>query len=189
MGVAGSGAGDAGDGQDRTSSQVSLEELLALLGDPSSITLSPSCLRMFMSLDMVGSTAYKQRTVDSKGDNNAQPWLRTFTGLFAGIEDAFRLQWKALRTRVHSRATARVGDQPRFWKALGDEVVYCLELTDPLQVILGLGVFLGILNHYQRVFQRSPGLSAKGTAWLAGFPVSNSEIVLGERGDALLDFL
>lgn len=168
------------------------EKLIYRLPEQAADKLPDPQLRLFLSIDVVGSTAFKQRTLAAplNGEDNAQPWLHTLTGFYTTVHDYLNAEWDALPDRMRRGVddTTFVGRPPRFWKALGDEAVYYIDIDDPRQVALGLVVFVRVIQRQQRELRgRHAGLNAKGTAWLAGFPVTNSEIVFGERDDDLLD--
>lgn len=147
-------------------------------------------LRIFVSVDVVGSTAHKQRIVPSLGDNHATPWLKTFTEFYAKMANWVGEEWRALPARLGDVAPVDASSlapsrQPTMWKAIGDEVVYCYVLDDLRMAPVVLELFRTVLTKLKHDL-RQDGLSAKATAWLAGFPVTNSEIVFGQRDDDLL---
>lgn len=159
------------------------------------------CLRLFVSVDVVGSTAHKQRTIPTKGENHANPWLKTFTEFYAKVEHWVAEEWLALPKRI---GKAYVGDAeslpvsaserdalaaligvraaPVFWKAIGDEMVFVFRVPDLRIIVPVIDIFCRVVHRLQRDL-KAVGLTAKATAWIAEFPVVNSEIVLGNRAD------
>ena len=84
-----------------------------------------------------------------------------------------------------------LGPDPFIWKTLGDELVFVKTITDPRQVPVALSVFQTALIEFrdiqndQRLEMARLGihLQARGAAWLAGFPVTNSEVILKHTQD------
>jgi hypothetical protein len=89
------------------SSQVNT--LVDKLGADVFRSLPESQLRLFFSADLVGSTAFKQRTNKSNGEKQAEPWLHTFTGFYTDIGDRLRAEWMSLRGRLHTDLGERLG--------------------------------------------------------------------------------
>jgi len=151
-----------------------------VINDP--IELFPSsCLRLFLSADLVGSTAFKQASEMGDGEK-VQKWLEPIGAFFAGIQRHLDYQWGVSQKIAGDEIADQNHELPRFWKAAGDEVIYVMEIDSPLQPLFAVTTFGEAISSYRRELQEiSPNLGIKGTAWLAGFPVNNAEIVLGGK--------
>lgn len=142
-------------------------------------------LRVFFSIDVVGSTSFKH---ESEYTNN-QGWLAFFAAFFTEFPD------KLNQLRVSIAETRDWKELPQFhlWKTLGDELVFYVELSHPQQAGCCLTVFRSAINdahdRWSTGENRLP-VAFKGTAWLAGFPVGNAAMALeGTRTEPQYDFI
>ena len=127
-------------------------------------------LKLFLSVDVVGSTEYKQE----RDHKRAQHWLSFFVNFYASFPTL-------LKAALES-GKGPVSTMPRLWKALGDELVFTAELTNRREAAVHVRAFRQALCEAVRNWRRDScqkhDLLIKGTAWLAGFPVGNAEIPL-----------
>lgn len=119
-------------------------------------------LLLFLSVDVVGSTRYK-----NEESGTVQPWLPFFSEFYRAFPELL------------SQQGSKVGAPTlRHWKSLGDELLFYAELSHHRQARLIVETFLHALAGYRRAFRGKKGLpkylNLKGTAWVAGFPVTNS---------------
>lgn len=120
------------------------------------------CLRLFLSVDIAGSTAFK-----SSRPGEVQPWLPTLYRFFSEFPIQFANRYQSGE------------DSPRLWKTLGDEIVFVIEITDHRQVSNHLCRFRDAISSYREVVKEADKkLDLKGAAWLAGFPVGNTMLTL-----------
>lgn len=136
------------------------------------------CLRLFLSADIVGSTAYKNKRPSlseaETGSRRVQPWLETFNRFFEDFPYAYRNRYLGNKS-VDGLAA------PRLWKTLGDEIVFETILDFRVQAADHLKRFRETLQGYRQILQEADKkLDIKGTAWLAGFPVGNSVVYLSD---------
>ncbi len=165
--------------------------------DYTPLFLKPT-LRIFLSVDIVNSTAFKQsqRHHLEKSDSSEraeQPWFSPITTFYHGIERRFAVDWKRFSK------TMDPGEEPELWKAAGDELIYTKTLTDHRQALACVLAWMATVeNHRKELKAAYPTLDLKAAAWLAGFPVNNAEVVLSRRpqvrdqmldGDAVLSNL
>lgn len=147
-----------------------------------------SKLKMFVSLDIVGSTAFKnERTPVDHADGDH--WTRPFLSFYRMSAERMATHWDAV---VDQMKAVRDGNEhfafgcsPSFWKGAGDEVLFSKTIESPLDALATVQTMLLLMTSHRENFQsktRTARLDIKGTAWLAGFPLNNSEIVLGEDG-------
>jgi hypothetical protein len=133
-------------------------------------------LRLFLSVDLVGATHYKQSR------NRWRPEILSFYRDFD-----FILQ-SEYRTFVQGYKLPF--DAPQFWKSNGDEMLYVCEITSLSHAQALMHVWLWTLHRYQ--IQREPGdehLEVKSTAWIGLFPAPNSEVFFRRGGSSLDDDL
>lgn len=147
------------------------------------IFLQPK-LRLFLSVDLVGSTASKQGLnfpIREPGrlwadGGMAPPWLSPIANFFGSFQEAFVREWKHFKTSVGPKLGIDVTIDPSFWKANGDELIFVKELNDRKEILGCIDSWLKALKSVRNQLSVS-GLDLKATAWTAGFPVTNSELI------------
>jgi hypothetical protein len=81
----------------------------------------------------------------------------------------------------------KISGPPIFWKAIGDEVIYEKTLSCHQDAVLTVSFFANAVNLLRLDIRGiSPDLDIKATCWLAGFPITNLEIVLGPAIEGFL---
>lgn len=146
---------------------TSPEEALASLRP----SLQPH-LRLFLSADIVGSTAFKQ-------GSDEREWFAVVLRFYQLAEAELMRHW-SLGQGSHSKGKqmdSLYGDPPTLWKTIGDEVTFSKKLTHPAQAVTTLHAWIATLAEV-RLLLRKHRLDVKASAWLADFPLRNREIVL-----------
>lgn len=147
-------------------------------------------MKLFLSADIIGSTAYKQ-PLDFKTDRPDRhgQWAGIIQGFYTSVREAFQnthwLQAKSRLTSVHGEdaASRLLGEPPRFWKTIGDEVVFWKELSGSVQIWLTLACWMKTIETVRNEFadmkgdNRANRLDVKSAAWMAGFPVRNKVLL------------
>jgi hypothetical protein len=148
--------------------------------------LSRYSLRLFASVDLEDSTAFKQNHANRDG----RVWLRVLLDFVEKFDQMF---WahvgKAARDARHAMPA-----RPQLWKILGDELVFSVEITraretaiyvDALAAALAewnAGVLAGLKAALSPATNRP--LRIKGAMWLADFPITNAVLpVAGTHHD------
>lgn len=168
--------------------------------------LPPGKLRIFFSADLVGATAYKHSSMNAETADQAsstpvsvpdlteqldvQPWANTLNSLYDELPEHFEMAWISVWTEFSELipdfecyGISREGC-PRVWKTIGDEVVFFGEVHHFCYALMAVSAFKNALNAYRPdLYKKSTNLDIRGTAWLAGFPINNAEIVLGRGAD------
>lgn len=135
-------------------------------------------LKLFLSVDIVGSTNFKQRDKDAQ----SQGWLNLFVSFFSEFPSLFRSEVSECNPKL---------ELPRLWKSLGDELIFTMELTQRQHAAEYIKTFASTLRQAAKNWHtdlKDPArreLHLKGTAWLAGFPVGNVEIPLRSSENSL----
>lgn len=120
-------------------------------------------LRLFLSVDLVGSTQYKQ---------SRQVWRPEILSFYSNFDHIFR-------TRYQAFAESRASDlpAPEFWKSNGDELLYVCELQGLSHAHAVMHVWLAALKEYRGIAgEASKSLDVKSTAWIGLFPAPNAEV-------------
>lgn len=119
-------------------------------------------LRLFLSADLAGSTAFKQ-------SGEPDEWQKFFRNFYQ--------QLPAVVIR-HAEQLGEPTDLLKVWKLIGDEVVFSTELKSWDQAGRCLAVFRNALFEFRRatVDSTNSRLDVKAAAWTAGFPVGNIRV-------------
>lgn len=153
-------------------------------------------LRIFLSVDIVNSTAFKQsQRHQSEQTATDQSWFSPITAFYHGIGSRFGTKWNYFSSSMDA------GDAPELWKAAGDELIYTKVLTSHKQALASVIAWIAAVDGHRKDLKgKHASLDLKAAAWLAGFPVNNAEVVLrrhhkvaesgqAEDGDAVLSNL
>lgn len=138
-------------------------------------------VRLFLSVDMAGSTQFKARFTDGAS------WLETFRTFFTN----FPLM---LAGQV-GFAFLEEGDTPsvEVWKVMGDELIFVATPDSAEQLVTLLLALLRTMNGYEDRYLGDLPLRLKGTAWLADFTGPNIELEIpelsGGDGVRVIDFI
>ena len=127
-------------------------------------------LRLFLSVDMVGSTQFKARFT-GKGSAG---WLETFRAFFTNfpLMLAGQLAFEFLEE----------DDTPAVdvWKVMGDEVIFVAQPSSAEEMTSILRALLRTMKLYEANHFELLPLRLKGTAWLADFAEHNIELDIPE---------
>lgn len=127
-------------------------------------------LRLFLSADLAGSTAFKQ-------NSSAIEWQLFFKGFYdqlpAYVDKEFGLD-------PHRLA---------LWKTVGDEIVFSAKLNSAKDAGRMIEAFRRGAARYRKEITNPPcGLDLKCAGWTAGFPLGNLEVTL-QGGGGLVDYI
>jgi len=132
-------------------------------------------LRLFASVDLEGSTAFKQNPSNRGG--------RVWLGVLLKFVDQFDQTFWAHVGKAARDAKRKMPPRPQLWKILGDELVFTAEIThsaDAATYVDALATALtewnaDVLAGLKAIPPRNDRpLRVKGAAWLADFPVTNA---------------
>lgn len=129
-------------------------------------------LKLFLSVDIVGSTEYKQQFQAG----TTQDWLSLFLSFFTDFPQLLDAELAKKATQADLTPPPKV----LLWKSLGDELIFTAEIRHRSSVACLLDAFRATLPLAMDNWRQNgnAGLPLKGAAWLAGFPVGNGEIPL-----------
>jgi len=155
-----------------------------------------SALRIFLSVDIVGSTAFKQAAKDrilekSSADGAepppAEPWFSPIAQFYRGIERTFAREW-LLCVESSKKVGWPTGAAPELWKSVGDELIYTKLLGDHREALTTINAWMKTVESYRRrLKEQFKSLDLKTTAWVAGFPVHNAEVIFRSSVQGLRD--
>lgn len=147
---------------------------------------------LFLSADLVGSTALKQkrRKTSSLGCHHpdTQEWAKVIQFFFSSFNQCFDENWLARRVDLCSVnpeeiVEARMGPQPILWKMIGDELVYRKHVGHRDQVKETIDIWIQSIRQLYTLFVKGLGnaeISIKCTAWIGEFPIQN-KILIGSQ--------
>lgn len=128
-------------------------------------------LLLFLSVDVIGSTAYK-----NKSSEIVQHWLETFLNFYKDFPVHLDKKFNKIKNQCEKKIKVVFEKNPVLWKSLGDELIFKVALTDSEQLKYYIQAFQESVLEYHKIINKEPALGLKATAWLAGFPVCNTEL-------------
>lgn len=143
-------------------------------------------VRLFMSVDLVGSTAFKAKNGDTREPGEPYPiWLNRTKSFYREFPN---------QLNAHFHAYASLSDHgkhfsdrsPKVWKTVGDEIIFCVRVVCLEHLACCIRAFMKTLTSYGNLVNKQQSdLDVKGCAWIASFPAPNVTIV-SAGGSALL---
>ena len=133
--------------------------------------LNQSCVAMFMSIDLSGSTAFKsEATADRKGP----AWVGAFEEFFREVPLIMMGQIAAAFMLEEEVPDCSV------WKVIGDEIVFLAHPKSARESQLLVNAFYNtVINYDSKVFERWP-LRVRGCVWAAQISSRNRQIEIPE---------
>jgi len=138
-------------------------------------------LRIFLSADIIGSTAQKQSklgALEPNGQANDPSWFTTIQGFYFEAQQSVEQSWERLQKALG--VGSYLGAAPTLWKTVGDEVLFTKVISDHRQVLAIVRCWIDALQAMREFLAREGKgrLGVKSTIWLAEFPIRNKEVVL-----------
>jgi hypothetical protein len=144
-------------------------------------------MRVFLSADLVGSTALKQtkskqtRTEDTVDPLNP-PWLSSFLGFYSVFPPTFLSLWDNYASRLDKFLGSE--HTPEFWKANGDELIFTKIVGSDKDLAAVVCCWVSAVREYRSILRKAHSpLDIKASAWTAGFPIRNREVVIQVSGE------
>jgi hypothetical protein len=130
-----------------------------------------------MSADIVGSTALKQSPFSQSKTEQRASWFAKIQGFYFEAHQAFQREFE--KHKEESDDSTLIGESPKLWKTIGDEVLFVKVIDDHRQIVHTLRCWMRAVEA-MRVFIKKGNtrLDVKCTSWLAGFPFRNSEVAV-----------
>lgn len=133
-------------------------------------------LRLFLSVDMVGSTDFK---ASSGAEDEGKPypkWVPLLKHFYASLPFLIKEKYEANHKPYFSEEECK-NDYPHVWKYLGDEILFSVYVRNLTHLTLCLDAFFQALDEYGNYLERyEPKVDVKGCGWVAHFPVPNVTI-------------
>jgi hypothetical protein len=155
-----------------------------LAAEPRIVRCPDYRLRLFLSVDLAGSTQFKA----GKGKDP----VGGYEPLWAKVTRDFYLDFPKLLEKGYSRESGKLQDInlndhfPKVWKTLGDEIIFCCRVVNETHVAACISAFLYAIKEFGQQLDNDGGhLDLKGSAWLADFPAPNITVGKKFRKDRL----
>jgi hypothetical protein len=130
-------------------------------------------LRLFLSVDLVGSTAFK-----SKDDETNLVWIKAFQKFYEQFPKMFRRHYREFcdeAPEIHSDEKAIT---PKVWKTIGDEIIFVNRVHSVAHLAAYVISFRKTLIAFGEEVNATYKLNTKGNGWIAAFPTPNRSIRL-----------
>lgn len=130
-------------------------------------------LRLFLSVDIIGSTKYKSLDIEE--------WLPIIFDFYNDFPSVY--QNKLDESPLKKDKKGKKAEYPNIWKAIGDELVFTVNLKDNSYIRYYIEAFrLAIREFSNKPRQKHKHtIGLKATAWIAGFPVINSKVPFEDK--------
>jgi len=140
-------------------------------------------LKLFFSVDLINSTAYKAKKAEERDDTE---WCLFFEDFFKSFPQILDSSYAVL-PQIFKFNNDLSQYKPDIWKILGDEILFYTELQDYQQTATHVVAFKRCIEEYNKLLAQKdiPIVRCKGTIWTAGFPLSNIQIEI----NGCIDFL
>jgi hypothetical protein len=142
-------------------------------------------LRIFLSVDLIGSTEYKiSHIADQPTDGSWWPLVSML--FYTDFQKKFLENWQDFVSSAGSKIS--VGPHPKLWKALGDELIFYKECVNQDEVVAAVQVWRRTVLDFKANWLH-PELRFKTGAWLVGTPVRNWEVAFAHDEPDEMDVL
>jgi hypothetical protein len=130
-------------------------------------------LRIFLSVDLAGSTAFKNGAGSRHEERDPFPiWVTSIRHFYREFPLLMRQHF---RTRTVDQVDSQtLGPCPVVWKSIGDELLFCTRLNSHEHLACCVDAFLHALNEYgKKLDSDGKQMDVKGAGWVAAFPAPN----------------
>lgn len=154
-------------------------------------------LRLFLSVDLVGSTKLKQtqetgfvpRRSEDGNENLGASWFSPVTDFYKFFEQEFSDEWLKYVENTSPHLNWTKGENPELWKTNGDELIYVKEIYDAYDAFACIVCWLEAVGSVRGIFkEHHSSLDLKSTGWIAGFPIRNHEVIFRRKFEIEDDF-
>ncbi|WP_197058924.1 hypothetical protein [Paracoccus sanguinis] len=133
-------------------------------------------MRLFLSADLVGSTAFKgESKFSSSGETDPFPrWVAPFRTFYQEFPRFLDKSYKDCCRQDYEKLEP---SRPKLWKTIGDEIIFCTRVLNLEHLAYSISAFVEALDAYSEKLEKDAfPLRLKGAGWLAAFPSPNVTI-------------
>jgi len=132
---------------------------------------------LFLSVDIVGSTQYKQY-YSERGES--QHWIEFFEFFFEEFPKQLNLSIQ--------KSSSHYATDIEIWKTLGDEIIFKANIKNYRQVEIIIDYFINTIYTFRQIIKQKGldsdiSIDIKGSSWISEFPVYNSTLTIGKAAD------
>ncbi|WP_156467497.1 hypothetical protein [Methylobacterium sp. Leaf102] len=139
-------------------------------------------VRLFMSVDLVGSTAFKAKHGDRRDPGEPYPvWLNRTKSFYRQFPNLMNGHYKDYLPTYDG--SENFSDRvPKVWKTVGDEIIFCIRIVCLEHLACCVRSFTKALSEYGSLInEQEPELDVKGCTWIASFPAPNATVTSASR--------
>jgi len=139
-------------------------------------------VRLFLSVDLTGSTAFKAKYANEREPLEPYPiWLNRTRNFYRVFPQVLTRHFGEF-TAVLAGAKDYKDMPPQVWKTVGDEIIFCIRIVCLEHLACCMRAFTKALSTYGAAINKQQSeLDVKGSAWVASFPAPNVTIVSASR--------
>lgn len=146
-------------------------------------TLPEYRVRLFLSVDLSGSTAFKSNSKDLS-------WIRVFRSFYSSFYKIYQSEYiKYCEENEGCKEFAKI--PPKIWKTVGDEVIFVSRVDNLFEIFAHVHSFGLSLKNYRKKLKNNAetsSLDVKGNGWIAAFPHPNQTISMqNSHTDGFID--
>ncbi|WIY27259.1 hypothetical protein [Parasedimentitalea psychrophila] len=134
-------------------------------------------VRLFLSVDLTGSTAFKSK-------NTSFEWLKAFQHFYGEFPRLYSSEFDEVCSSIEGIGGNERSAPPKIWKTIGDEILFVNRVLSITHLGAYVTAFSKSLHKFGELVQAYDGLNTKGNGWIAAFPSPNCSIGIGDGGDA-----
>ena len=149
-------------------------------------------LILFLSADLVGSTALKQKKRKRNLKEgiyipDTKDWAEAIQLFYSRLTSVFYQTWNNNCNGNSEDAKTRLfGSEPILWKTIGDELIFRKHISRQDQVFKTIHCFIEAVRETTKTLREKMGnehLEIKCTGWIAEFPIQNKVLLGGQFTD------
>lgn len=126
--------------------------------------------KLFLSVDLTGSTAFKQRPFDPKS-----PWQKVFLQFYREFPQVLHQQ---------QQGDPAKGLHFQLWKVIGDELLFTCEVRSERDIFHAVRLWVKTMREFTSTgLEEHTDLGVKGAAFLGTFPGPDHEATIPWRPD------
>lgn len=135
-------------------------------------------VRLFLSVDLTGSTAYKH---NSKSNNSE--WTKVFNDFYKDFPELLKQNYYSVCEEFINGQGELVPSEkedgaPKIWKTIGDEILFLTNISSLCHLSSCIKAFIKTLKEFGKTIDCHQ-LNTKGNAWVCSFPTPNHSFRTG----------
>lgn len=135
-------------------------------------------VRLFLSVDLTGSTDFKARI-----GHTSLVWLKAFQKFYGEFPSMFARNYAEACGVIPDIGPAEAECLPKVWKTIGDEILFVNRVDSITHLGAYVSSFAETLKDFGGDIYDIHQLNTKGNGWIAAFPSPNCSISLSKGAD------